>query len=257
LLVEAASWWDGLPIQPPNVEPVAPLAILTRIWVDPEARMASRPSPDTEGMRDLARQWREHSQQQRRNTLQLDADNQRLSGANQQLTSNNIRLRLQQDISRLFEEIQTERSARYEQEQRADFYRGKHDAVHTRLTGLLAENARADRHAIESRLAPAQNSRATGQGTQARERSHHRSTSTQGSPQRSSRPRTSYPPRDGPPVAYETQRLSRPRPHSSSHRSGRSSSSTAVETPDIRSRREQSPQAPPIPIHSRPFRSGF
>ena len=238
--------------------------------------MASRPSPDTEGMRDLARQWREHSQQQRRNTLQLDADNQRLSGANQQLTSNNIRLRqvaeeleakngtlqgainrLQQDISRLFEEIQTERSARYEQEQRADFYREKHDAVHTRLTGLLAENARADRHAMESRLAPAQNSRATGQGTQARERSHHRSTSTQGSPQRSSRPRTSYPPRDGPPVAYETQRLSRPRPHSSSHRSGRSSSSTAVETPDIRSRREQSPQAPPIPIHSRPFRSGF
>jgi hypothetical protein len=238
--------------------------------------MASRPSPDMEGLQNLVRQWREHSQEQRRNTLQLDADNQQLSAENRQLTSDNVELqqvnqqletkigalqgaidRLQQDVLRLVDEIQTERNARHEQEQHTNFYRERHDAVHNRLTNLLAENARADRHAKEAGISEARISQNTSHATRARERSHFREHREQDHPPRSSQPRDYHQSHQGPPVTYETQTRGRPRHSSSTRRSNRSSSSTAVETSGIPSRRERSPKGPSIPIQTKPFRTGF
>ncbi|KAF2800140.1 hypothetical protein K505DRAFT_370443 [Melanomma pulvis-pyrius CBS 109.77] len=282
LLVEAGLWWDGLPPNPPNMEPLAPMAILTRIWVNPEARLAANPAAGAQGFQDIIRQWRERSQQQRSHIIQLDTENQQLSGAMQQLTSDNVQLqqdnellrtdndtlrqatdRLHRDISRLIEEIQTERNARNRQEQDTNYYRERHDAVHQRYTALLAENERAKRHSrgggVHEELPEIPHANAR---ERERDRLHHRDSTPRDPPLRSSQPRTSHRSQHGPPVAYDTQKRDRRRSSSSSNRSNRSSdrwsrTSTAVETPTTRSRRNSSPKAPPIPIHTRPFRTGF
>ena len=273
LPVEASWWWDGLPPHPPNVEPMTPLATLARIWVNPEARLAARPSAGVQGFQGIIHQLREQSQQQGMNIQRLDMENQQLTGTNQQLTSDNIQLtrdnnnlreaidRLHQDIARLIDGIQTERNARNQQEQYTNYYRAQHDRVQNQFDTLFAEKEMADRHAQRARHPRGEDHRDSGNGTRERERLHHRDPTPRDHPPRSSQPRTSVRSHTRPPMAYETQGRSRRRSSSSSRRSDRSSdrwsgTSTAVNSPYNRSYGGESPRGPPpVPTHTRPFRT--
>ncbi|KAF2706440.1 hypothetical protein K504DRAFT_448124 [Pleomassaria siparia CBS 279.74] len=281
LPVEASWWWHGLPPNPPHLKPLSPLAVLSRIWVNPEARIAARRSPNIQEFQQEIKQLRELTIERERNTVQLDAENQQLSVLNQRLTSDNIQLqqdnekvktetgslkkaidRLQHNISRLINELQTERDARREQEQHTNHYRERHDAVHRQYAALVAQNERADRHAEHARKLPVELPPEPRRCSRGRNQLHHCEPNTQDVPPDFSQPRTLSRRKSGPPVAYGNQKRGRRHSSSSCQRSDRPSdrwsrTSTAVEEPNTHSRRTSSSKAPPISTRTKLFRTGF
>ncbi|KAF2874463.1 hypothetical protein BDV95DRAFT_604640 [Massariosphaeria phaeospora] len=158
LSVKASWWWDGLPAQPPNVEPMPPLATLTRIWVNPEARLAAHPSPNDQAYQHIINQWREQNELQRDDIRRLAEENQRLETVNRDMTSDGVQLsrridelgedkdnlqqtidRLHGEIRRLVGEIETERTARHQQEQYTNYYRDQHERVQSQFNNLLTQ----------------------------------------------------------------------------------------------------------------------